>query len=72
MKYNARACDTSVKSPQLYKSDNIDIINLVWTCRLILNRDKERQIIFMAYFEKVNEIIWENNTLYFHLLEFEK
>jgi len=33
--YNARACDTSVISPQLYKSDNIYIINPVWTGRLI-------------------------------------
>jgi hypothetical protein len=34
--YMTIACDTSVKSPQLYKSDNIDIIKLVWTRRIIL------------------------------------
>jgi len=34
--YMTRACDTSVKSPQLYKSDNIDLMKLVWTFRIIL------------------------------------
>ena len=55
--YNARACDTSVKSPQLYKSDNIDIIKLVWTCLIILKSDKEMRRIFMVYSEKSE---WNN------------
>ena len=34
--YIMRACDTSVKSPQLYKSDNMCIIKLVWTYPIVL------------------------------------
>jgi hypothetical protein len=36
LQYKARACDTSVKSPQLYKRDNEDNVKIVWTCCLII------------------------------------
>ena len=41
----------SVKSPQLYKSDNIDIINWCGHVAESYNSDKELRLIFMAYFE---------------------